>query len=157
MVVLLSGIFWLYFCALERSQDVPSILIYVNGKRLSYKLITQCFFLTQRFPCATANVFMHQHLELMWVKMKNNFSYRLHVVLSYRERWTDWHQIPAHMMISSQSLYPTVTRMEISMQNRSVILCTHSLSHHLFTEQITIWQCVCMNYKISIIKPKKKF
>lgn len=60
-------------------------------------------------------------------QIKTDFSYRLHVVLSYRERWTDWHQIPAHMMISSQSPYPTVTRMEISTLNRSVISSTHSL------------------------------
>ncbi len=54
------------------------------------------------------------------------FPCRLHAVLSYRERWTDWHQTPAHMMISSQSPYPTVTRTEIFTLNRSVIFQAHT-------------------------------
>lgn len=54
-----------------------------------------------------------------------SFFHRLRVVLNYRERWTGWHQIRARMMISSQFPYPTVTRMETSMLNRSVNVCVH--------------------------------
>lgn len=54
-----------------------------------------------------------------------SFFHRLRVVLNYRERWTGWHQIRARMMISSQFPYPTVTRMETSMLNRSVNVCMH--------------------------------
>lgn len=106
------------------------------------------FFLTQQFSTyiwSSADVNKHQ--------IKTYFSYRLHVVPSYRERWTDWHQTPARTMISSQSPYPTATRTEISTLNRSVFSSTRSLwtlpnywaDHYLAMCTGELW--------ISIIKP----
>ncbi|XP_054865922.1 insulin-like growth factor-binding protein 4 isoform X2 [Amphiprion ocellaris] len=54
------------------------------------------------------------------------FTLRLRVAPSYKERSTDWHQIPAHMTISSQSPYQTVTRMETSTLNSAILLVTAS-------------------------------
>lgn len=58
---------------------------------------------------------------------KDDVSSRLRVVLSFKERWTDWHQTAAHTTTSSQSQYPTVTRTETSTSNRSVIWSPRSL------------------------------
>ncbi len=119
-----------------------------NGNDIKVRHHNLPFFLTQQFA---TYIYIWNSVNKHQIKMY--FSYRLHVVLSYRERWTDWHQTPAHMMISSQSPYPTVTRMETSTQNRSVISSTHSLwtllnywaDHYLAMCTGELW--------ISIIKP----
>lgn len=60
-------------------------------------------------------------------------------MLSCREHWTGWHRIHAHMMISSQSLYPTVTRMETSMLNRSVTHNDYEYTFELLLKYWAIW------------------
>lgn len=116
-----------------------------NLKLFIYKLVFLCYY--KCLCTATSGTLQCKH------QIKNDFSYRLLVVLSCKERWTDWHQTHAHMMISSQSQYLTATRTEISTPNRSVISSPHSLralcnywaDHYLAMCTSELW--------ISIIKP----
>lgn len=91
-------------------------------------------FLVPVYLCGWLLVFKNQ--------IKSYCSYRPRVVPSSRERWTDWHRILAHTMTSSRSPYPTVTKMEISTPNRSVLSSFRSVWN---ADQTAIWPCRLVN------------
>lgn len=120
------------------SQNINTFLQIFQERRCHLNTSQLCF--------TPADIFWNYCSEKQQWTIQSNpvFSFRLRAGQSCSEPWTGWHQTLALTTTYSRSPSPTVTGMEISIQNRSVTSTTHSalsLSKHVAEQlhHVCLW------------------